>query len=323
MKSSKKRWILAFDGGCSKCREMSHAVHQACDGKLEILPLTHPDVQQWRATRLGHEAPWAPTLIALEGETVRAWTGKAMALPLARWLGPRSTLRVLLSLGQLHLQARSRRKNNSAGRLLLPLATGFVIAAGMIFKGDMPSFAESPSSRARTWVQANKESLPQRYDDLLQHELEHRKAIYAASSAEVRSRLWVDHLERYRHVHPDLSDEQSAVIDRALVLVGREETFTNPTAPEVQQQDEEVGQAAVQEFGNEGAYALLAHLGPKTELQRAQVASPSDQTEPYDCTCSTYDPWCGGGECFLGTPCTVTPSGCGWRWEVVCNGLCY
>jgi len=318
-----RRWVLAFDGACSKCQEISHAVHRACDGKLEALPLTHPDVQRWRAESLGAEAPWAPTLIALEGETVRVWTGKAMALPLARWLGPRSTLRVLLALGQLQHQARSRAKSSSGGQLLFQLATGLVIATGMILKGDTPSFAESPASRARAWVQANKATLPERYDDVIQHEPEYRRAIYDTSSAEVRSRLWVDHLERYRSLHPDLSSEQSLVIDRALAIASATETFTDPLAPEAEQQLEEVGQAAVQKFGSEGAYTLLAYLGPATEIPQEPTTSQSSQGRLPDCTCSIWDPWCSGGTCVSNGTCSFVPSGCGWMWEKACQGLCF
>ena len=88
------RWVLAFDASCGRCRTVSHAIGQACDGKVEVLPLAHPEIQCWRQATLGPDAPWAPTLVRLRGEEVDSWTGAAMGLRLTCSLGPRSTLPV-------------------------------------------------------------------------------------------------------------------------------------------------------------------------------------------------------------------------------------
>lgn len=80
---------------------MSRAVARACDGKLELMPLSHPDVRQWRKQsqqNLGRQAVWAPTLIRVRAGDVRAWTGPAMGIMLVRYLGLRSTMRVLEAL---------------------------------------------------------------------------------------------------------------------------------------------------------------------------------------------------------------------------------
>jgi hypothetical protein len=77
------RWILAFDASCEKCRKISSAVARACDGKLELLSLAHPDVSRWREQSLGSRASWTPTLIKVQADKIRSWTGTAMGFPLA------------------------------------------------------------------------------------------------------------------------------------------------------------------------------------------------------------------------------------------------
>jgi hypothetical protein len=56
MSNVRARWVLAFDASCGSCRTVSHAIGQACDGKLEVLPLAHPEVQRWRQATLGPDA---------------------------------------------------------------------------------------------------------------------------------------------------------------------------------------------------------------------------------------------------------------------------
>ncbi len=105
MSLSETRWVLAFDASCATCRQVSAVVVQACEGRLEVLPLSRPDVRSWREQALGAEPRWVPTLLRVEGDKARAWTGVGMAMPLARRLGPAATVRVLRGLGQMRRQA--------------------------------------------------------------------------------------------------------------------------------------------------------------------------------------------------------------------------
>src|SRR5882757_1299577 len=57
-----ERWVLAFDASCGTCRQISGVAGEACDGKLEVLPLADANVRQWREQSLGVDAEWAPTL---------------------------------------------------------------------------------------------------------------------------------------------------------------------------------------------------------------------------------------------------------------------
>jgi predicted DCC family thiol-disulfide oxidoreductase YuxK len=122
MSGTQARWILAFDASCGTCRGISRAVAEACDGKLKLMPLAHPDVRQWREQSLGSQAAWAPTLIRIQVDDVRAWTGPAMVVALVRHLGSRSTMRVL---GALMQQRRNRDQ-------VVPLNVGLLAVVGSL-----------------------------------------------------------------------------------------------------------------------------------------------------------------------------------------------
>ncbi|MFD3532618.1 chitin binding peritrophin-A domain-containing protein [Streptomyces sp. NPDC058664] len=147
------RWVLAFDASCGKCTTMSKAVSEACGGKLEILPLTHPQVRQWREQSQGATAPWAPTLLRAGEESVGAWTGLAMAWPLVRRLGPRSTSRVLRALGRLRLNPQPQQSAPAGAgvdrKRLLQLGAGLIVAAGVTFAGRTPAIAGEQRAGSR------------------------------------------------------------------------------------------------------------------------------------------------------------------------------
>lgn len=89
------RWLLAFDASCGTCKGIAHAVGRACRGRLEMPPLADAEVRRLREKALGPGPEWAPTLLHIDGDRVRAWTGAAMALPLGRRLGPAGNARVV------------------------------------------------------------------------------------------------------------------------------------------------------------------------------------------------------------------------------------
>lgn len=96
-----KKLVLGFDAGCLACSELARRVRDQVDGKLEIRSLRDPQMEQWRRSALGSDAPWAPTLIETEGPQVRAWTGWRLGINLSRFLGLVSTWRVMQALGEV------------------------------------------------------------------------------------------------------------------------------------------------------------------------------------------------------------------------------
>jgi hypothetical protein len=321
------RWVLAFDASCETCREISIRVSQASDGKLEVLPLSHPDVQQWREQGLGAQPPWAPTLLKVQGVDVCAWMGAAMSIPLARRLGPRATLRVLQSLGQLRRQATGHplepeSRNGIGYTQFLHLGAGAAVLVGMILASQMPALGPA----ARSWVKANKDLLPQDYDGLIQYPMPYRRAIYPQLSPTTQSQIWVEHLNRYRASHPGLSIEQLKVIEDATALASTLSTFNES------RQDKQVLQglkeATVAAFGENGAIMLIATIGPPDH----PVTTPPDhpvttEVDPTQrgggCTCNKEDNYCGFGYHCRDGDCNTSSSGCGTFYGQQCNGLCF
>jgi hypothetical protein len=316
MNLSSTRWILAFNASCGTCRAISERVAQACDRKLEVLPLTDAKVEQWRKQALGQEAPWAPTLlkIASQGTQVRAWTGPAMGIWLVRRLGLRSTMQVLAALGQLQRVEEEHLPKQTDQRIIgraqfLRLCAGGTVAAGLILMGKTPVFAaggNQAEAKVQAWIEANKGHLPETYDAVVAYPMPYRRAIYRASTPQVRGQLWEEQLNRYRAAHPGLSPEQETVLDRSLHL-----TRTNFAS--LTEADEK---AAISAFGKDEALALFATLGPLS----APMATPAD--DGPDCGCTVGHDYCGGNTSCQYTYCNYV-GGCGPFWSYQCNGLCF
>lgn len=138
------KWILAFDTGCTACRDIAGQVQKVAGDAITVAGLTDPRVQDYRQRALGPEAPWVPTLIAVQniqddtgmGQeiAVRAWTGRAMSARLTRLLGPRRSLQV----------ARAIQRDisyNADRRRLLKVAP--VVAAGAFLLSGGTAFADT------------------------------------------------------------------------------------------------------------------------------------------------------------------------------------
>jgi hypothetical protein len=100
--SGDSRLVLGFDAGCTACSELARRIEDAVGERLEVRSLHEPQVYRWREEALGEDAPWAPTLIEVRGEEVRAWTGIRMGVRLSRTLGPKDTWRVMQVLGEMN-----------------------------------------------------------------------------------------------------------------------------------------------------------------------------------------------------------------------------
>lgn len=96
-----RRLVLGFDGGCFTCSGLAKEIEKLSEGRLEVLSLRDPQMEQWRNKALGANASWAPTLIEIKDLKVRAWTGWRMGVNLSRLLGPGATWRVMQALGEI------------------------------------------------------------------------------------------------------------------------------------------------------------------------------------------------------------------------------
>lgn len=299
MREKAQRWMLAFDASCGRCQNVARVVDAATDGRLDVRPLTDPDVRTWRERALGPRPPWAPTLIRLHGDSVSAWTGVRMGVALARRLGPRSTVRLLRALGELRTRPSTATGSDTLSRKdFLKLGAGVGVAAGLVLAGKSPAAAaEIPYP------------LPHRYDDFVRYTMPQRQAIFGKLSGEARSRLWTEHLSRYVAAHPRLSASQLRVVQQAKTVVGSPATFARRRTPQVDRQLSALREDAIAVFGRDEARRLVATLGPAED-----AAIPG-------CSCSLQSDWC-VGYCTGRHNCIPTPAGCGTLLAYPCVGTC-
>ncbi|MFE7509196.1 bacteriocin fulvocin C-related protein [Promicromonospora sp. NPDC057488] len=317
-------WILAFDASCCQCRQVAEQVERAGDGRLDVRPLERPEVRAWREQVFGPEPPHAPTLIKVPDDgAVRAWTGPVMVARTAARLGPRLSLRLLGALGALRRGGEAAERDGLGRAQFLRLA--LVGAGALVLGGGQPAVAAAPSA-AQRWVQANRHALPQDYTAFAAHDVAHRRAIYAESTAATRSELWTAQLVRYRDAHGDLSAARRAVVDRALRIAGDQNVFTGRVRPGTALAEEltTLTDDAVAAFGVDEGRALLASLGPEPG---SRSGSGEQGAAAVDCGCNLYyGVWC-SNYCYGCTDCpcpecTCSDSGCGTFWVHECNGVC-
>jgi hypothetical protein len=92
--------VLGFDAGCMTCGGLATRIEEAVGDRLEIRSLTDPMMEHWRGQAFGENAPWAPTLVEVNGSATKAWAGRRMGLILASKLGLIATWRVMQILGE-------------------------------------------------------------------------------------------------------------------------------------------------------------------------------------------------------------------------------
>jgi hypothetical protein len=219
---------------------------------------------------------------------------------------------VLRALGQARAEGAASR--DGLGRAqFLRLGGGLAVAAAVLVKGTTPAFAQDKdAAAAQEWVRAHADRLPTRYGDVAALPVAHRRAVFAALPAEARSALWVEHIDRWRSAHPDLTPAQAGVVDRARAVASKVSTFEFERGRRGTEEIRRIDADARDAFEPATSNALLATLGPAEA-----VALP-------DCECNTYSDKCWSSDCiWVQNSCVHSDSGCGSLWTWSCNGLCY
>ncbi|MFE6667459.1 bacteriocin fulvocin C-related protein [Streptomyces sp. NPDC057697] len=306
-------WVLAFDADCQFCEEVVNRVRLSVDGTLTTAGLTEPRIRELRERALGVGAEWAPTLLAVDGEQVRAWTGTALSLRLARLLGPSDSLRVVRALRDLDvLRPPSRR---GVLKAVPGLALGTFLVTGGLAASPAQAVSRAKGSKASRWVKANRGRLPSEYSEFVSYPAEYRRAIYGALSVSARSDLWVAHFAHYRKTHSGLSAEQSAALDDATrlapqIIAGRQQGAAV----------EKLEAATAEAFGESEARAVLMMLGP-ADTHRA--APRGDQNiQVLDCNSQCAGSGSCDTVCYDQGYCNWTDHGCGPLWLGPCSGFC-
>lgn len=327
-------WILAFDAGCRSCTDVVDRVRASTNGKLDTAGLTEPRIRRWRQQALGEDAPWAPTLLAVDGDEVHAWTGPALSLRLVRLLGMVDSARVVRALNRADIVRHPSRRKLLKAVPLLGLGA-FVVSGGLA----APAMAATRTNNgaAAKWARANAGRLPTAYRDFTAYPMAYRRAMFNVLPPAARAKLWSAHFAHYRQTHPGLSRAQLRVIDDVERLAPRVLT-TGRGRDDLR----ELATAAVTAFGAEEARALLGTLGPQQATQPAGEQGPvpalaGDGRAAADETAKpSVDLWCepSGPDCDTNCeavtgcddlcygPCVCSSSGCGDLWLDECNGLC-
>ncbi len=313
------RTILAFDASCGKCTQISQRVAEVAGDRLEILPLTHPEVESWRRDAFGNNAPWVPTLVRINDGRSRVFIGRRMAFPLMRTLGPRATLRVISTLGEFAV-GESKSVSRDAGspmarKAFLRLGAGVVAAGGMILAGQNVSFASADERRMREWFAANSSNLPQQYNEIVALPAEYRRHVLATLSPQAKSQAWLENIAAFRRSHPHLSPTQNAVLDQARTTMSNPDLFVKSSGLADKLAQSTLPEDVKQAFEPADRWFVLS-LGP-------EVAAPGSVAST--CQCSGQADFCSGNtNCLTSSGvCSATPAGCGWGGLYRCDGLCF
>jgi hypothetical protein len=319
--SGASRWILAFDASCGTCRNISHAVEQAAEGRLSVVPLQDPEVVRWRTAALGNDAPLVPTLLRVSGDgKAEGWISRAMALPLVRLLGVRATLRVFAALGRLSEEAREPLSAPSPARGLsrkafLRLSAGATVAGGIVFGGKVPAFAEQRRSAAAAWVTANETRLPQTLDGFVGFPQIYQQEIYLALAPAQRAGLWREHVAAFRATHPAWNELQRRAYESVERMLANDNMFDFDQFGQHASAFEKMQVTATDAFGVDRARQLIATLGPE---DKTKVLAEG-------CSCSRESDLCGVApwNCGYTAPACQERRGCGAGWVFICNGHCF
>jgi hypothetical protein len=104
-----ERYLL-FDSACQGCRDLAAEVESAAGGWLRARSLHDPRMQELlERARPGWR--WEPTLLIVDGDSLRTYSGAAMASRLVAGVGPRQAARIArLTQQALRLRASDNRR---------------------------------------------------------------------------------------------------------------------------------------------------------------------------------------------------------------------
>lgn len=320
-----RSWILAFDGSCGACQSVSERVQHVTAGKLEVLPLSSPMVEDLRRAAIGANAPWAPTLLSIGSEGVRAWTGLPLSVRLSRTLGLRTSLEVVRQLGQLKRGENASPESASEGLLsrkrFIQLGAGAFVAGGIVLSGTAPAFADE----AKAWVAKNPGKLPQEYAGLKEFTTEYRREIYRQSSAKLRSKFWIEHIRAFRKSSANLNAGQEQVLSSLLKFASDVDNFalTPSGEPVAGRLIEKLSKDSIAAFGLSTAGLLVAGLGESSHETGAQagITTLAAARAATSCDCSIQSQWCTVPTKCMSTGCSQH-GGCGGFWAYTCNANC-
>jgi hypothetical protein len=123
--------FLLFDSGCAVCSSVAEQVEQDAGGWLQVRDLNDPEMRQL----LDQHYPtrvFRPTLVVVDGEKARMFTGPALSVRLVAGIGMRRAARIARHI--VGMTARHPEDGVSRRSLLKAASTGAVALFGLSFK---------------------------------------------------------------------------------------------------------------------------------------------------------------------------------------------
>ncbi|MGI5212013.1 bacteriocin fulvocin C-related protein [Plantactinospora sp. CA-290183] len=299
-------WLLAFDAGCGSCSDVIDRIGAVVSDRLTVVGLGEERVRTLRRQALGDNPPFAPTLLKVDGDRVRAWTGLGLSMRLARLLGPSRSLAVVRALNRADVIVHGGRRRFLTAVPAVAFGA-FVVSGGLAGPAMAAPGRRMTAAEAREWA-AGLRPLPTGYREVTALPMVQRRAVYDRLPPRVRADLWLEHLRRYRLAREQPTATEWALFDRTARAVP---VIVGASAGAATTLLDELREAAVATLGRHEAVAAFGTLGP------AEAASGRI---PYTCDCNPDLTPC--SSCGNSVPCDPTPSGCGWFYQQPCVGGC-
>lgn len=131
-----KRYLL-FDSGCALCTAMAQQMAQTAGEWLHVRSLRDPEMQALVA-RSRSAWEYRPTLVEVEGETVRVYRGLGLILRLLRGLGWRR----IWPIGEMMLYYNATSVDGSRRRFLKQFGS-FLAVVALGFPAKKKAFSKS------------------------------------------------------------------------------------------------------------------------------------------------------------------------------------
>ncbi|MFD2467630.1 bacteriocin fulvocin C-related protein [Amycolatopsis silviterrae] len=303
-------WILAFDAGCGTCAGIADRISAEAGDRLTVAGLGEDRIGALRQQALGDHPPFAPTLLLVDGDRVRGWTGPALSLRLARVLGPARSIAVVRALNQADLTVHGDR------RRFLKLVPAAALGAFVLTGGAAGTAMAGPGRRmtqaeARELV-ARLDPVPTGYREFAALPMAMRRVLSCDLPSNVTAGLWRAHFQQYRRANPGLSTAQNAVLDRAVAALPVLFTTGQLAAADVSAVTDPLWDEAVAAFGRAETVAVFSTLGP-----------PEPAAGAYTMWCDCHKGHSGCTSCGDAVDCTKNYcNGCGILWKELCDGVC-
>ncbi|MCC7131943.1 MAG: bacteriocin fulvocin C-related protein [Gemmatimonadales bacterium] len=179
--------------------------------------------------------------------------------------------------------------------------------------------SESECVRAREWVAANREHLPDNLEAISQYSMAYRRAIYRELPRSTKLALWRAQLEHYGRDRRLNAEQREFLreVDRDIDTFFGPEKVAAAKARYLERARATLGRDLTRDI-----FAVLGVASLRTGSGRLLSGMKGAFT---DCNCSVGSDWCNimGPACSNNGGCTnATLEGCGWWFCEACNGTC-